>query len=396
MKKSCKHIDIKNPEIISPFVLECLNRHWRRKKFRRLICRFGFTEDEVQGYDESGNLSFLATAAERISDYVAMAIATHTIPKFLPKASIRHDKTTGKIRLIGSETALQQCFDYVAVYACEEMWRRRFLPQQCSSIKGRGQLYGMRLIRSYIKKDIRATRRAKRNRRRYTPKCKYFAKLDVKKCYPSIDKGILLSKIKHDCGNDDLLYLWEEILKSHGRLNVEKPYAGLLIGALPSQWAAQLMMSFICRYALTLDITHLVTFMDDMVVFGSNRRKLKKSIEKLREYAQDELHMTIKDNWQIKQLGETSVDMMGFVIHANGKVTIRARNFIHSRRLILRLHKRGWINAKSARRLTSYKGFFKYSDSRKVCRNIKVHAAFGKAQKVISREEQNQNDGLLR
>lgn len=379
MKKSCKNIDIKKPDVIEPFIFDCLHRHWKNGKYQRLLHRLGAPAASTPEQ--------LHEAAASVARYVAQTIADRSMPQFCPRAWVRADRTTGKPRLIGSESALQQCYDYVAVYACQELWRRRFLGQQCSSIKDRGQLYGTRLIRSYILKDLRASHWAKKHGRRYTPQCKYFCKLDIKKCYPSVDKAILLQLLEHDLGNPDLLYLWQEILAAHGRLNTPEPYTGLLIGALPSQWAAQYLMSFICRYALSLDISHLVTFMDDMVAFGSNRRKLKKSIEELCRYAQEKLHLTIKDTWQIKRLGESSIDMMGFVVHASGKATIRARNFIRSRRLVLRAQERGHLDLRSAKRLTSYKGYYIYSDSERVCQKLKTLPVFKMAQRVISAHE---------
>ena len=68
--------------------------------------------------------------------------------------------------------------------------------------------------------------------------------------------------------------------------------------------------------------------------------------------------MTIKPNWHIKKIRDEPIDMMGYVVHASGKLTMRARNFIHSRRLILRVQRRKKMSRMFASRLTSYKGFY--------------------------------------
>ena len=75
----------------------------------------------------------------------------------------QQDKTTGKIRMIGCEGAMQQVFDYIAVHSCKEIWDARITMQQCSSIPERGQIYGMKLIKKYVLADERAMRYAKKH-----------------------------------------------------------------------------------------------------------------------------------------------------------------------------------------------------------------------------------------
>ena len=349
-------------------------------------------ETFAYGYDTylkilRGDDETIWAVAEDIAKYIAVTIKHRCIPYFTPVAGYRRDKTTGKIRLIGCEIALQQFYDYVAVRSCAEIWHRRLVLQQCSSIKRRGQLYGTKIIQGYVRQDNRSAAYAKRHHLRYTRKCKYFVKLDIRKCYPSADKELFLQKFEHDCGNEDIFYLWREMLASHGRINTDDVYTGLLIGALPSQWAAQFLISFAYRHAMSNPaISHMVVFMDDMLLTGSNRRKLRRAVEDLIIYMRKELHMTIKPNWHIKKIRDEPIDMMGYVVHASGKLTMRARNFIHSRRLILRVQRRKKMSRMFASRLTSYKGFYIHSNCYKVAKELNIYHTFYKAQKVVSRE----------
>lgn len=59
---------------------------------------------------------------------------------------------------------------------------------------------------------------------------------------------------------------------------------------------------------------------------------------------------------------QTGIDMMGFVIYATGKVKIRARDYLRARRMMLRYERTKRMTLSQAKRLVSYKGFFKYSD----------------------------------
>lgn len=379
MKKSCKNIDITNEEDIKPFIHECLKRHHRRYKFARLLHKIGTAD--------------LNEATDELARYAAWAVKTHNVPEFVPYTRERYDSTSEKRRLIGRECALQQVFDYIAVRSCAEIWRRRYALQQCSSIKHRGQIYGVKMIRGYILADIRAARYARSHRRHYTPKCKYFVKLDVRHCYQSIDRALFMELFAHDCGNDDILYLWRSLLKSYEKAN---GCTGFLIGALPSQWAAQFILSFLYRKGICLSgVNHMVMFMDDMLLMGSNRRKLKRAAETLSRYAEAALHLQIKPNWHVKKLANEPIDMMGFVIRYNGKITIRAKNFIRARRMLLRQQRKPLIYSQ-AKRLASYKGYFKYSDCRKLRKEMKLKSAFEQAQRTISDyERRKRNESLL-
>lgn len=379
MKKSCKNIDITNEEDIKPFIHECLKRHHRRYKFARLLHKIGTAD--------------LNEATDELARYASWAVKTHNVPEFVPCTCERYDSTSEKRRLIGRECALQQVFDYIAVRSCTEIWKRRYVLQQCSSIKKRGQIYGVKMIQKYVLADIRAAKYARGHKRRYTLKCKYFVKLDVRHCYQSIDRTLFMQLFAHDCGNDDILYLWQSLLASYARAD---GCTGFLIGALPSQWAAQFMLSFLYRKGICLSgVNHMVMFMDDMLLMGSNRRKLKRAAETLSRYAETALHLQIKPNWHIKKLANEPIDMMGFVIHHNAKITIRAKNFIHARRMLLRQQRKPLIYSQ-AKRLASYKGYFKYSDCRKLRKEMKLKSAFEQAQRSISDyERRKRNESLL-
>ena len=397
MKKSCKRIDITSQKTIEPYIKECLIRHRKRYSLQRLLRRlFNSTDNELERL-KLKDYATVSKFSSKLSKIVAESIKRRAIPRFTPIISIRADKTTGKERLIGAEPAMQQFYDYVAVGACGELWKRRFVRQQCSSLPGRGQVYGMRMIRGYIQKDNRQVRYAKSHNLRYTRKCKYFVKMDIRKCYPSADREVLLNLLTRNIGNEDIIYLWKCLLDSYGRAKTPNgdPYTGILIGALPSQWAAQFLISYIYRFVMeTGGASHMVMFMDDMLLMGPNRRKLKRLVSKTVNLVRDKLHMEIKPTWSIRKIDECGIDMMGYVVHANGKVTMRTRNFIHSRRLLMRME-HGRFGVRSAQRLVSYKGFFTNSDSSKAFRKYEAERRFKRAQRMLARKARAENESLL-
>lgn len=403
MKRSCKEIDITDPQTIEPWVYGCLEGHKDRHDFRRLFCGIGgMSRPEYEQTINSTAKEPLAHASVLIAKEAARRIRERNLS--LPPVCMREkiDQSSGKIRLIGKESAMQQILDHVAVKAAEEIFRRRIVKQQASSITGRGQVYGTKMIQRWVRKDNRAAHWAKVHGKKYSKKCKYFVKMDMKKCYQSMRLETFMEKFRRDCGNEELLWLWETLLKTH-RVD---GYEGFMIGALPSQWGCQYIMSFIYRFAMDLCkerrgktrklITHGLIYMDDMLFTAASRRDLKMAVNRIIQYAREEFGLTIKPDWQIQELKNTPIDMMGFVIHADGNITIRPRIFLRARRMALRSNRRkGKQNIKQAKRICSYKGYFKHSNSRKIGKKLNLDRVFKEAAKTISRKERRKHEKLL-
>lgn len=398
--------DITNPEAIKPFIYDCLKRHKRRKDFRKMIFQKGFTIDEYNKLKENDPAT-IDKILSMLSKEMTEEIKNRSIKPFAVTAKERFDSSSGKVRLIGKEKPIQRLYDYVAVRACENLWHRRLVVQQCSSIKDRGQVYGMRLIKQYMDQDERAASYAKIHKLRYTRKCRYYVKMDIRHCFQSIDRELLLSLMKRDLEKEEngahIIYLWSMLLDSYKRADID----GLMIGSLPSQWAAQYMVSFIYReLAKQNGVSHIVIFMDDILVTSPNRRKLLKAAKKIRTFAKDSLHLTIKPNFAIHKMEskiiqykgkdrrlDTGVDMMGYVVHKNGKVTIRARTFIHARRMVLRYQQNGHLTYRQAKRLISYKGAFVHSNCRKAWKDYNLSKVFSYCAKVVSNYEKRKQNG---
>jgi hypothetical protein len=388
MKRSCKHIDIKDVDTILPFVRDCCLRHKKRYDFRKLFTDYGMSEYEYEiAIEEQDNSKFLPYI-RNIAEYAASCIRNRNLELVPVKIRQQADKSTGKMRQIGWESAIQQVFDYIAVYSSMDIFRRRITPQQFSSIKGRGQIYGVQMIKEKLKSDYNAARYAKRHGKRYARKCKHFVKLDIKECFPSGDPKLFLILFRRDCANEDILWLWQELLATY-RVN---GYTGFMIGSLPSQWACQYLISFICRHASENGkVTFSGYFMDDIVLFSTNKRKLRKVVLDLIQYTQGCLRWRIKPNWHIKDIDREPLDMMGYTFYENGKTAIRGRNYIRSRRLMDKVKSGSGISLRQAKRMASYKGFYKFSDCVKIDHEYHVKKLFTRVEQIISNHARKEN-----
>ena len=399
MKRLCKSTDITDIKTIFLWVWECIIRHKKRFDFKKLLIDHGLSEFDYELAIASHDYKLWETAVKNISAEAAQNIYEGDLCIRPPKFKTRIDISSGKMRDIGCETAMQQVYDFIAVNASMPVFNRRMVAQQASSVAGRGQIYGVRLIRKWAIANQAGIEYAQRHGYRHANRMKYFVKLDVQKCFPSCRTEYFLCHFERDCGNDDLIWLWKTLLNSH---RVDSDHKGFMIGALTSQWAAQYMLSFAYHYAMNIKkpprrgvsaqaVSHMILFMDDMMLCGSSRRELKKAVEMLVDYMHDEFGLTIKPNWSIRTFTDNcGIDMMGFVVYPSGKIEIRGRDWVKIRRMILRSQiKENKISYKQAKRLTSYKGYLKHSNSRVTTAKYQTLPTFRAAQKIVSNHEKS-------
>ena len=397
MKRGAKNIDIKNPETILPWVTECIFRHIKRHDFRKLLRKHGMStaqfkaaqiknkRGKVVDYDREAFAPYIKMIAEEAAEQIARReLIIEPI-----KIALRVDPSSGKLRYIGVECPMQQIFDYIVVKSSMDILMRFIVLEQVSSIKKRGQDMGVKLIRYWVKNH----------------KPKYHVKGDITKCFPSAKYERFLELFGRHCVNNDILWLWAYLFETHRAayrtIKNYKGKCGMIVGALPSCWAVQFMLSWVYRFAKGLHYERrgqrikifedALFFMDDILLTGNNRLKMQRSFGKVIKYARDFLGFSIKPNWHIKELEQEPIDMMGYVIHADGHITIRARVFLRARRNVLRYNASGSYKLKQAQRACSYKGYIKNSNSYQVRHKYDMNKAMRAAAHVVS--EHDRRDG---
>lgn len=178
MKTYCKDIDITDPEQIEPFVALCFAGKTGRRNFQRLAMRYSdLTQGQIDEAVRKHDNGAFAPAIKGVAVEIAARIRRRSLDLLPIRYYERADESNGKIRLIGVESTLQQCMDYVAVWALMPLFRAKIGRYQCASIPGRGQVDGKRAIERFIRrKDPHGT------------KSKYFVKMDVRHCYQNLTR----------------------------------------------------------------------------------------------------------------------------------------------------------------------------------------------------------------
>lgn len=283
-------------------------------------------------------------------------------PNSYTKKTIR-DVASGKIRELSKPQFYPDHIVHWCIYlVLYPILIKSLIPKTYSSLKGRGQIYGQR----FIKKQLR-------NRRA----TKYYLKVDIKKFYPSVNTDKLMVMLKHKIKDRKMLDLIQSIL------DLEQ---GLPIGMILSQLLANYYLSDI---DMMFNSKYYNRYADDIVIFGSNKRKLHQTLKRLdEELAKKDL--TLKRNYQIYRTGKEPLDYMGYRFYYD-RTTIRKRIMYRMNRSIGKWDKEH--SAENACRVISYMGWIKNSDSYNLYLNrIRPRVNFYEAkEKIRRRSEQNGN-----
>ena len=370
MKRLCKNVDITDIGLISRAVYACLDKKYKRNDVIRYFSQVsGLTENQIKYIYFRYGKKVLYPITEIIISELQEEIIKESIsfPEIWYRDKV--DGSSGKIRRIGIQNIKQQLYDYIAVEGLKPLLKR-IGEYQYASIPGRGCTKGKEVIHRWIK-----------NR-----KMRYFVKLDVKKCFESIDHELLMNFLKCHVKNDKLLYLIQALIDSFEK--------GLSIGSYLSQYLCNLYMSILYHHIMenlyktrrgkrVSLVRHCLIYMDDILMIGSQKRDLKRAVGLVVQKA-EKIGLEIKDNYQIKEIDGNAIDMMGFKIYRT-RTEIRGRIYLRVRRSFRRARKE--LTLRTSKKCLSYYGYLKHTNSRKIERKWKVKPILKKCKGVIRRNE---------
>ena len=370
MKRLCKDVDITDRGLISRAVYACLKNKYKRNDVTRYFSQVsGLTENQIRCIHHRYGRKSLYPIVEIIISDLQKEIISGSISFLRIWYRDKIDSSSGKVRRIGIQNIKQQLYDYIAVEGMRPVLKR-IGEYQYASIPGRGTTKGKQVISRWIKD---------RNMR-------YFVKLDVKKCFESIDHVLLIEFLKKHIKNEKLIWLIETLIDSFEK--------GLSIGSYLSQYLCNLYMSILYHYIAEnlykkrrgkrVNLTrHCLIYMDDILLIGPQKRDMEIAVKKTIKKA-DDMGLRIKDDWQIRSVDEVPIDMMGFKIYRT-HTEIRGRIFLRVRRSFRRARKS--LTFRTAKKCISYYGYLKHTDSRKIQKKWKVNKIIKKCKGVIRRNE---------
>ena len=160
-----------------------------------------------------------------------------------------------------------------------------------ASRKGRGQYAALERAQGFCKRFA------------------WYAKLDVRRYFDSIDHDVLMMQLKRMFKDRRLLSLFERLMVSY-EVN---PRKGLPIGNLTSQYFANHYLAIADHYVREkLHVPAMVRYMDDILIFANDKQTL---LQQLRQY-EDFVRKSLRLEFHPAIVNRTSygVPFLGYVV----------------------------------------------------------------------------------
>lgn len=265
-----------------------------------------------------------------------------------------------------------QIIHWAVMLQIGDILKKRFYYYSCASIKGKGTGLGIKATKKIMKTKYR-----------------YCLKMDIEKFYPNVDKEILKQKFIRVFKDERLLSLLDTVIDGN-----ETQGTGIPIGNYCSQWFANFYLNDLDNFIKhELKIKHYIRYMDDIVVFHTNKRKLRKTKDSIEEYLAKE-HLKIKPNWQLFDLNKRFLDFLGFRFYKT-HTTIRRNNFLRPKRRAKKIYRKGYISLKDASAMISYNGLIKNSNCHGyLTKYINPYVSINRCKKVVSKNAKGEKNEI--
>lgn len=261
-----------------------------------------------------------------------------------------YDGITRKKRTIIVPKYYEQIVHHMTVNVLIPIFKRGMYEHSYASIPGRGAHKGKKVIEKWIRHDAKNV--------------KYCLKMDVRKFFDSIPHDVLLGKLEKLIHDEKFLGVLREIIGVTDH--------GLPLGFYTSQWLANWYLQELDHYIKeTLRAPHYMRYMDDMIVFGSNKRELHRIRAAIDAFLKTRLGLELKRNWQVFRFDYVDrdgrhrgrfLDYMGFRFYRD-RTTLRRSIMLKMTRKARRIAKKGKLTIYDIRQILAYLGWIDATNS---------------------------------
>lgn len=278
---------------------------------------------------------------------------------------IIHDGISQKQRTILIPTIREQIIHHMIMNILIPIFMKGMYEHSYGSIPERGALKGRVNRRRKGKKTCKQkTQSGQDTIQKWIdrdPKgMKYVLKLDIRKYFDSIPHRILKAKLAKLIKDKEFLGILNTII------DVKEDGVGIPIGFYTSQWFANWYLTELDHYITQLQgVSHYIRYMDDMIIFGSNKKTLHKIKALIEGFLRMKLGLELKGNWQvflfdyIKRDGTRvgrPLDFMGLKFYRD-KTTLRKSIMKKAKRKANKIAKKLITTVHDAQQMLSYLGW---------------------------------------
>lgn len=308
---------------------------------------------------------------------------------YQPRRRIKHVINTDngrKVRIIEKPNFV---YDQIVHHAIMQILSPSMMSSMymycCGSVPNKGAALGKKAIQKWILNDRKNT--------------KYILKMDIRHFYPSVNKEYLKNYLDSRIKDKRTNYLLSIIIDSCRE--------GLPLGFYTSQWLANFMLEPLDHYIKEkLHAKYYVRYLDDMVIFGANKKELHKTRKEIEERLH-EMGLLMKYNHQVFRFDYVSrkdkkrkgrpLDFMGFKFYRDRTVLRKSLMLSATRkaRKIAKKKRKTWYDAAG---MLSYIGWVDNTDTYQMYeKHIKPYVEIRRLKKIISshaRKERKKDDKM--
>ncbi len=247
-----------------------------------------------------------------------------------------------KERLICAASFHERIVHHAIMNVCHEIFERQFI------------------FRTYATRPKKGTFAALDQAKKYANRFVWYAKLDIRKYFDSIDHEILMFQLKNIFKDKKVLYVFEQIIRSYNQSEGK----GLPIGNLTSQYFANFHLAAADRYAVETLKLKYIRYMDDMIFFSNNKIDLQHKITEFVRYVTENLQLEFKIKIQNKIAA--GLPFLGFRIFKH-TVRLNKNSKLRFKRKIKlyynRLNTKTWNQNQFTEHVLPLMAFIKHADS---------------------------------
>ena len=201
----------------------------------------------------------------------------------------------------------------------------------------------------------------------------YILKMDIRKYFDNIDKGILFQILKRKIADKKLLWLLKEIIYSNCKKKLDSNTKGLPIGNYTSQTFANIYLNELDQFIKhKLKIKYYFRYLDDSILLVKTKKEAKKFLEEIKIFLQNNLKLELNEKTQIFK-NKQGINFCGYKINEY-RLKIRDRGKRKLKKKIKELKyniKTGKIDSKEAKKyLTGHVGYMQYANIRNLAEKL--------------------------
>lgn len=311
------------------------------------------------------------------------------------------DGTTNKDRVIQLPYFIDLVIQHILMVVFVPIVMKSLYAHTYGSIPGRGVHKGSLTITKWIRDGA------------HQALVKYFRKSDIYHCFGSVKEEKLRPKLERIFRDDAFVDLLLNV-------SFDAVVSGLPLGSFTSPWLLNFMLTNFDHYVKEeLQVDYFMRYMDDMVAFGPNKRKLEYNFCKMEEYLYENYELTLKPDDGVQRFSYkgaptndrernciklredcgTPLDFMGFKFYRT-RTIIRESIFIRLLETVNRISdaekNNKPLDMHDARALMSYLGWIYYADCHMFFVNVvNERVDINELKRKISLQDKGENVVLI-